>query len=125
MAKTNPSPHGVSAPPRSEKFPEREISRALEPLEWQAAKERQATLNNKETASVNFSEAKGNALDKVAATGCANWHTENQRLPRASVLHLPGGMGLLSSVRILSKAKRRFWPERGVATRPPEKFTGG
>jgi hypothetical protein len=39
----------------------------------------------------------------------------------------PGGMGVLSidGAPLLSKAKRRFWPERGVATRPPEKFAGG
>ena len=59
--------------PRSENFTEREkdqavaIGEALEPLERQAARERQATLNHKEFASVKFTEAKGQALDKVAA----------------------------------------------------------
>jgi ParB family chromosome partitioning protein len=45
------------------------IARALEPIEREAAKERQATLNNHSGASENFTEAsKGNALDKVAQT---------------------------------------------------------
>lgn len=43
------------------------IMRALEPIERQAAKERQTTMNNAETAPVNFTGATGSALDKVAA----------------------------------------------------------
>jgi sRNA-binding regulator protein Hfq len=47
-----------------------DIGDRLEPLEREAAKARQSTQNNAETASVKFSEANsGNALDKVAAAG--------------------------------------------------------
>ena len=44
------------------------IGRALEPIEREAARERQSTLNNPGTASENFTEAsRGEALDRVAA----------------------------------------------------------
>lgn len=43
------------------------IGRSLRVYETMQAKARQATLNNPETASENFSEAKGRAADKVAA----------------------------------------------------------